>query len=114
MMVVDLGRWFTRSAARQAAIADGALTTGEHLFQKRYLRNTEHDWRILEVATGALFTIRHYGGATVPTNVSFTTLAPILNGSTPGYERIARNPFWIQVEHHHLITSGHEQRYRAP
>jgi hypothetical protein len=111
MMVIDLGRWFSGDAARQAAVADGALTTGEHLFHGRYLRNTEHDWRILDVSTGALFAIRHYNGATIPTNVSFTTLASILNGA--GSDRIAHNPFWVQVEHH-AIVSGHEQRYRAP
>ena len=111
MMVIDLGRWFTGDAARRAAAADGALTTGEHLFQGRYLRNLEHQWRIVPVGTGALFTIRHYGGAVTPTNVSFTTLASILNGS--GSERIAHNPFWVQVQGHQ-ITSGHEQRYRAP
>jgi hypothetical protein len=111
MMVIDLGRWFSGDAARQAAVADGALTSGEHLFHRRYLRNTEHDWRIVPVGTGALFTIRHYSGATVPTNVSFTTLASILNG--PGSDRIAHNPFWVQVEGH-TIVSGHEQRYRAP
>jgi hypothetical protein len=113
MIVIDMGRWYTGDAARRAAVADGALTTGEHLFQGRYLRNTDHRWRILPVATGALFTIRHYVGAVVPTNVSFTTLASILNGSTAGSERIAHNPFWVQVQHHQ-ITTGHEQRYRAP
>ena len=112
MIVIDLGRWYTGDRARAAATTDGALGAGQHLFHGRYLRNTDHDWRILEVATGALFTIRHYNGATVPTNVSFTTLAPILNGS--GSQRIAHNPFWVQVEHHHLVVSGHEQRYRAP
>ena len=112
LIVLDLGRWYTGAAARRAAIADGTLSTGEHLFHGRYLRNTDHDWRILEVSTGALFTIRHYNGATVPTNVSFTTLGAILNGS--GSQRIANNPFWVQVEHHHVIVSGHEQRYRAP
>ncbi len=111
MMAIDLGRWFSGDAARQAAVADGALTFGKHLFHRRYLRNTEHDWRIVPVGTGALFTIRHYYGATVPTNVSFTTLASILNGS--GSDRIAHNPFWVQVEGH-TIVSGHEQRYRAP
>ena len=111
MMAIDLGRWYTGDAARRAAIADGTLTVGEHLFHRRYLRNTGHDWRIVPVGTGALFTIRHYNGATVPTNVSFTTLASILNGG--GSQRIANNPFWVQVEGH-AVTSGHEQRYRAP
>jgi hypothetical protein len=111
MIVVDLGRWYTGDGARQAATADGALTTGEHLFQGRYLRNTEHDWRILPVSTGALFSIRHYNGALASTNVSLTTLASILNSA--GNERIAHNPFWIQVEHHQVV-GGHEQRYRAP
>jgi predicted carbohydrate-binding protein with CBM5 and CBM33 domain len=111
MIVIDLGRWYSGDAARQAAVADGALTTGEHLFHGRYLRNTEHDWRILPVTTGALFTIRHYNGATTPTSVSFTTMASILNGA--GFDRIAHNPFWVQVEHHSIV-SGHEQRYRAP
>jgi hypothetical protein len=114
MMVIDVGRWYTGERARRAAIADGALIAGEHLFHRRYLRNTGTDWRIVEVATGALFSIRHYGGATTPTKVSFTTLATLLDGGTAGAERIAHNPFWVQVKHHHVITSGHEQRYRAP
>jgi hypothetical protein len=113
MIVIDLGRWYTGDAARQAAIADGALTTGEHLYQGRYLRNTEHDWRILPVGTGALFTILPYNGNVAPTNVSLTTLATILNGTSSSSERIAHDPFWVQVQHHQVV-SGHEQRYRAP
>ena len=111
MVVVDLGRWFTGDRARRAAAADGVLTDRRHLFQGRYVRNTDHDWRILPVGTGAVFTVRHYGGATVPTNVTFTTLASILNGA--GFERIAHNPFWVEV-HQHQVTSGLEQEYRAP
>ena len=111
LMAIDLGRWYTGDAARRAAAADGALVAGEHLFHGRYLRNSGHDWRIVPVGTGALFTIRHYAGATVPTNVSFTTLATILNGG--GSQRIANNPFWVEVQGH-TIVSGHEQRYRAP
>jgi hypothetical protein len=111
LMVVDLGRWFAGKAARHAAIADGALTGGEHLFRHRYVRNTEHDWRILQVGTGALFTLGSSGGGAVPTNVTFTTLASLL--SSPGSERLAHNPFWLRVEHH-VIASGREQRYRAP
>jgi hypothetical protein len=113
MIVIDLGRWYTGDAARQAAIADGALTTGEHLFQGRYLRNTDHDWRILPVGTGALFAIHRYSGNVAPSNVSFTTLASILSGTTLSDERIAHNPFWVEVEHHQVV-SGREQRYRAP
>jgi hypothetical protein len=113
MMVVDLGRWYTGDAARRAAIADGALTTGEHLFQGRYLREDGHDWRILPVASGALFTIRHYSGATTQTNVSFTTLASILSGTARSSMRISHDPFWIQVQDGQ-VGSGREQGYRAP
>ena len=113
MMVIDIGRWFSGDAARRAAVADGALTTGEHLFHGRYLRNTGHDWRVVPVGTGALFSVRHYGGATVATNVSLTTLESIMSANTAEAERIAHNPFWVQVQGH-TITSGHEQRYQAP
>ena len=44
--------------------------------------------------------------------MSFTTLASILNGR-PDPQRIAHNPFWVEVQGH-TIVSGHEQRYRAP
>jgi hypothetical protein len=112
-IVIDLGRWFTGDAARRAAIADGALTTGEHLFHGRYLRNTGHDWRILPVGTGALFTIHHYGSTTGTTNVSLTTLAGIM-GSTDGSNvRIAHDPFWVQVRGG-VIGSARQQEYRAP
>ena len=113
MMAIDPGRWFTGDAARRAAAADGVLTGSRHLFGGRYVRNTDHGWRILPVGTGALFTVRHYGGATVPTNLTFTTLASVLDGGAAGFERIAHDPFWVEV-HQHTITSGLEQEYRAP
>ena len=113
MIVIDPGRWYTGDAARRAAIADGALTTGEHLFHGRYLRNTGHDWRIPQVGTGALFTIRHYAGAIGETNVSLTTLAAIMASADRSNVRIAHDPFWVQV-HDGVVTSARQQEYRAP
>ena len=113
MIVIDLGRWYTGDAARRAATADGTLTAGEHLFHGRYLRNTGHDWRILEVGTGALFTVRHYGGAIGETNVSLTTLAAIMASTDRSNVRIAHDPFWVQVRDG-VVGSAREQEYRAP
>jgi hypothetical protein len=113
MIVIDLGRWYTGDAARRAATADGALTTGEHLFHGRYLRNTDHDWRIPQVGSGALFTIRHYNGGIGETNVSLTTLAAIMASTDPSNVRIAHDPFWVQVQHG-VVMSGRQQEYRAP
>jgi hypothetical protein len=113
LVVMDLGRWYTGNTARRAAIADGTLTTGEHLFHGRYLRNTGHDWRILQVGTGALFTIRHYNGAIGETNVSLTTLAAIMGSTDRSNVRIAHDPYWVQVQNG-VVMSGREQEYRAP
>jgi hypothetical protein len=113
LIVIDLGRWYTGNAARRAAIADGALTAGEHLFHGRYLRNTGHDWRILQVGTGALFTVRHYNGIAGLSHVSLTTLDGIMRGTGGANVRIAQDPFWVQV-HGGAIVSGIEQGYRAP
>jgi hypothetical protein len=113
MIVMDLGRWYTGDAARRAATADGALTSGKHLFHGRYLRNTGNDWRILQVGSGALFTIRHYGGAIGETNVSLTTLAAIMASTDQSNVRIAHDPFWVQVRNG-VVMSGRQQEYRAP
>jgi hypothetical protein len=113
LIVMDLGRWYTGAAARRAAIADGTLSTGEHLFHGRYLRNTGHDWRILQVGTGALFTIRHYNGAIGETNVSLTTLAAIMASTDRSNVRISHDPYWVQVQGG-IVTSAREQEYRAP
>jgi uncharacterized coiled-coil protein SlyX len=113
MIVVDLGRWFAGNAAHLAAVADGALTPGDHLFQGRYLRNSDHVWRILPVQTGALFTIRHYTGTSSESNVTFATLASILRSPSFAGARIAHDPFWLDVQGHQ-VASGHQQVYRAP
>jgi uncharacterized coiled-coil protein SlyX len=113
MIVIDVGRWFAGNPAHQAAIDDGALTTGEHLFQGHYLRNTDHVWRILTVRPGALFTIHTYTGTPSATNVTLTTLASILASPSFADGRIAHDPFWIDVEGHR-VASGHQQIYRAP
>jgi hypothetical protein len=113
LIVLDIGRWYTGDAARRAAIADGTLTTSEHLFHGRYLRNTGHDWRILQVGSGALFTIRHYSGAIGETNVSLTTLAAIMASTDRSNVRIAHDPYWVQVQDG-VVTSAREQEYRAP
>lgn len=110
-MVIDLGRWFTGDAARRAAIRDGALTTGEHLFQRRYLRNTDRLLWILPVRPGALFTIGRHDGAARQTDVTFARLASIL--ASPSNGRIAHDPFWIDVRGQ-KVTSGLQQIYRAP
>ena len=113
LIVIDPGRWFTGKAARRAAIADGALTAGEHLFHGRYLRNTGHDWRILPVGTSALFTVRHYNGIAGQSHVSLTTLEAVMRGTGGANVRIAHDPFWVQVRGG-AIVSGIEQGYRAP
>lgn len=113
VIVVDLGRWFRGDKAHRAALTDGALTTGEHLFQGRYLRNTGHAFRILPVRPGALFTIRRYDGTSSGTKVTFTTLASILAGPAFANGRIAHDPFWIDVQGHQ-VASGNQQIYRAP
>jgi uncharacterized coiled-coil protein SlyX len=113
VIMIDLGRWFAGSAAHRAALADGALTTGEHLFQGRYLRNADHDWHILRVRPGALFTISTYNGSASKSNVSLATLASIFASASSGDGRIAHDPFWIDVEGHR-VSSAHQQIYRAP
>ncbi len=110
-IVIDLGRWFAGDAARRAAIDDGELTAGEHLFQRRYVRNSNHLWRILPVQRGAVFTIRIDDRGSSRTEVTFRTLASIL--ADPSNQRIAHDPFWIDVRHRQ-VAAGHQQIYRAP
>jgi hypothetical protein len=113
MIVIDVGRWFAGDAAHRAAIADGALRPGEHLFQGHYLRNTDHAWRIVPVRRVALFTIRTRTGSVSETHITFATLASILASPSAAGERIAHDPFWIDVQGHQ-VASGHQQLYRAP
>jgi uncharacterized coiled-coil protein SlyX len=114
MIVVDLGRWFAGEAAHRAAIADGALTAGEHLSRGRYLRNTDHVWRILPVRRGALFTIHEYTEASGGSrSVTFDALASILVSPAFANARIAHDPFLIDVKGHR-VASARQQVYRAP
>lgn len=110
-IVIDLGRWFTGDAARRAAIRDGALTTGDRLFQRRYLRNAGRQLRILPVRPGALFTIGRHDGLAGHTDVTLARLASILGN--PSNARIAHDPFWIDVRREKVVA-GHQQIYRAP
>ena len=94
---VDLGRWFTGAEAHQAAIADGVITSGEHLPNPRYLRNTTHDFRSVNVTFSAQITLRHYKGATRPTSVTLTTLESIFGSRTSANETVRLDPFWIHI-----------------
>ncbi|MEP6476307.1 MAG: hypothetical protein ABJC60_03445 [Actinomycetota bacterium] len=112
-IVIDVGRWFTDDAAQRAAIADGAVRAGEHLVQGRYLRTTDHGWRILPVQPGARFTILTNGRASGRTTVTFARFAAILASPSSADGRIAHDPFWIDVQGHRVVA-GNQQLYRAP
>ena len=112
-VVLDLGRWFTGTAARQAAIADGAIPAGGSLHGSRYLRNTEHSWRIVHVRFGTTITLRHYRGVGGPTVASLSTLATIFNGTGVADDTVRTDPFWVTVEDGE-ITAIMQQQYVPP
>jgi uncharacterized small protein (DUF1192 family) len=112
-VVLDLGRWFTGRAARQAALADGSILPGGHLPDPRYLRNPDHSWRIVHVRFGTTVTLRHYQGADAPTVVSLTTLASIFDSARTADDKVRLDPFWVMVDDGELIEIT-QQRYTAP
>jgi hypothetical protein len=112
-VVLDVGRWFTGRAARQAALADGSILPGGHLPDPRYLRNPDHSWRIVQVRFGTTVTLRHYRGADGPTVVSLTTLASIFASASTADDKVRLDPYWVMVDDGELIEIT-QQRYTAP
>lgn len=112
-VVLDIGRWFTGRAARQAAIADGAIPSNGHLPDPRYLRNPDRSWRIVHVRSLTNVILRHYQGANDPTVVTIATLASIFDSSRPADERVRLDPFWVMVDDGEVIEIT-QQRYTAP
>jgi hypothetical protein len=114
MIVIQVGRWFTGPKAQKAALADGAIVAGEHVRHDRYFRTTTGSFRVVEVAVGATFTVRHYAGVAAPTAVSLSTLAQILASPDAHNERTSHNPFLVTIGQGHVVTGGNEQSYQAP
>lgn len=112
-IVLDVGRWFTGQAARQAAIHDGVIPTSGHLPDPRYLRDTDHSWRVVHVRSLTHVTLRHYQGADGPTVVSITTLASIFESARPADEIVRLDPFWVMVDDGEVIEIT-QQQYTAP
>ncbi|HEV8563720.1 MAG TPA: hypothetical protein VGR41_02280 [Actinomycetota bacterium] len=112
-VVLDIGRWFTGRAARQAAIADGAIHPSGHLPDRRYLRNPDHSWRVVHVRSLTHVTLRHYQGADGPTVVTISTLASIFDSGRPADETVRLDPFWVMVDDGKVIEIT-EQQYTAP
>jgi cell division protein FtsB len=112
-VVLDLGRWFTGRAARRAALADGVIAANEHLHDGRYLRDTDHTWRVVDVRALTHVTLRHYAGADGPTVVSISTLASIFRSGHHADQVVRLDPFWVRIAGGEVVELV-QQQYRAP
>ncbi|HVF08314.1 MAG TPA: hypothetical protein VNC60_07045 [Actinomycetota bacterium] len=105
-VTIDLGRWFTGSAATHAAIRDGVLEPGATT--ARYLRNEEVAWRTLPVDVSATVTVFRWNGGT--DQIGFAELQRLHRSDSLRSKRIARDPFAVTVVDGR-VTSFRQLRY---
>ena len=110
VVVIDLGRWFTRQRARQAAIADGALDPGDVLPHGRYLRNARPGWRTVPLDPTALVSVRGWHRRAGVSLITVDELERLMRSSRSWADRIRHDPFWVTVEGGR-VTTLREQRY---
>ena len=93
-VTIDIGRWFTGSAATQAAIADGVIVAGETV--PRYFRNNGTTWRTLPLDTLASVSLLRRGGpGTV--SISLAELQRLSRADSRRADRIFNDPFQLTV-----------------
>jgi hypothetical protein len=109
-IVILVGRWFTGNAADQAAIADGAILSGQQLRHHRYLSPGDGVWRILRVDPSATVTIHRWRGPAGVRTVSIQEFEHILSMTTAWAERATHDPYWFDVSNG-MVTALRQQRY---
>ncbi len=105
-VTIDIGRWFTGSAATHAAIHDGAIEPGAT--RARYFRNDDAAWRTLPVDVSATVTVFRWNGGT--DQIGFAELQRLHRSDSLRSKRITRDPFAVTVIDGR-ITSFRQLRY---
>ena len=93
-VTVDLGRWFSGSAATQAALDDGVIVAGETV--PRYFRNDDLTWRTLPLDTFATVTVRRWNGSGTYA-ISLSELQRLSRADGRRADRIMHDPFRLTV-----------------
>ena len=111
-LVIDLERWLTGDAAKQAAIEYGAAPGDVY---ENFIENDSPAWRTVEIVPtvmvsilnlGSMSPLRHVGTGTVGTyRISLGQLAKNMSLGKP------YNPFWITVSGGRITTI--EEEYLA-
>jgi hypothetical protein len=97
-IVLDLGRWFTGSAANDAAAADGLAAHTVHGNHARYFRNREPTWRIMPLDPAATATFWRYGSRLGPSTISIADFQQLVRSGAPWAVRVSNDPFWATVQ----------------
>ena len=106
-IVTDLVRWFIGPAATEAAVADGAIASGQTV--PRYIRNDDQTWRTVAIDPSATLTVRRWNRAGT-TTVSLTELQRLSRAKSARARAMFRNPFSMTVADGQ-VTSLRELRY---
>jgi hypothetical protein len=97
-LVIDLERFFTGSAADQAAKQDGVLPPGEqHIPNDVYIRNRSPEWRVIEVdpSTHVSLVTYPFGQIDGPRVMTFGRFGIVFNSID--HPELPMFPYWITV-----------------
>jgi hypothetical protein len=109
-IVLDLGRWFTGTAAHDAAAADGLAAHTDHGIHPRYFRNREATWRIMPLAPSATATFWRRGSGLGPSTISIADFQQLVHSGAPWAVRVSNDPFSATVQNG-TVTGLQQLRY---
>ena len=109
-IVLDLGRWFTGTAAHDAAAADGLAAHTDHGIHPRYFRNREATWRIMPLAPSATATFWRWGSRVGPSTISIADFQQLVHSGAPWAVRVSNDPFSATVQNG-TVTGLQQLRY---
>jgi hypothetical protein len=109
-IVLDLGRWFTGTAAHDAAAADGLAAHTVNGNHPRYFRNREPAWRIMPLDPAATATFWRRGSHLGPSTISIADFQQLVRSGAPWAVRVSNDPFWATVQNG-VVTGLQQLRY---
>ena len=109
-IVLDLGRWFTGTAAQGAAAADGLAAHTDRGNHPRYFRNREPAWRIMPLAATATATVWRRGSALGPSTISIADFQQLVHSGGRWAVRVSNDPFSATVQNG-TVTGLRQLRY---
>jgi len=109
-IVLDLGRWFTGTAAHDAAAADGLSAHTDHGIHPRYFRNRGANWRIMPLASSATATFWRRGSGLGPSTISIVDFQQLVHSGAPWAVRVSNDPFSATVQNG-TVTGLQQLRY---